>query len=304
MNAERCAICFEHRPFISLPCSCQVNYCTSCWDRALATSIAVRGCAQCPTCRSNFCADFNPETGGIDFSLDATGTASRAWRPRLYGKIKPLQIQMLRDYGASMAGNGKGRSGNTLAALAAGVSGEAGTPDRRTRQLPLCICGGELERVSSRVRILRMMEASEPSWRSEVPRTSDQEAIVKRLLASKLVPCDLCEGDATCTGHVWACKNGPRTMLHPAAFNVCEACFGLHVSPQVAKACARNQRRLDRRGRSCGSSAGRAPPARSPGTLPAINRASSLSARVRRCVESALAALPPLAQHAQSAGSE
>jgi len=289
MNEECCAICFEHRAFISLPCSCRVNYCTSCWDRALATSITVRGRAQCPTCRSDFCVDFNPEAGGLVFSQDTDGTAARDWRSRLYGKAKPVQIQMLRDFGASMAGGAKGYSGNTLTVAGAGVCQEAKVAERRTGRLPLCVCGGELERVSSRVRIFRLLEATDPSWRS---RISNHEALISRLLASALVTCDLCQEVATRTGHVWTCKNGQQTVLHPAAFDVCETCFALHAGQEVAKICVRNQRSLERRCNSCGHAARRAPPVRSHDTVPTNSPTSSLPARVRRFVESALASLP------------
>mmetsp|Transcript_67221 Transcript_67221/g.186225 ORF Transcript_67221/g.186225 Transcript_67221/m.186225 type:complete len:298 (+) Transcript_67221:46-939(+) len=281
MSEECCVICFEHRPFVSMPCPCQVNYCASCWDRALAASITARGRGQCPTCRSDFRVDFNPKTGGLVFALDASGRASHDWRSRLYGKAKPVQIKMLRDYGASMAGGAKGSSGNALAAAGAGVCGEAKVAECRKGRLPSCVCGGELERMSSRVRILLLVEASDPGWRSTVS-FSAQETAIARLMASKLVPCNLCQDDATRTGYVWTCKNGAETMLHPAGFDVCETCFALHVGPEVAKICARNQRRCH----SHGYSAGRASLARRHDILPAISH------RVLRFMESALDSLP------------
>mmetsp|Transcript_76562 Transcript_76562/g.211494 ORF Transcript_76562/g.211494 Transcript_76562/m.211494 type:complete len:319 (-) Transcript_76562:233-1189(-) len=288
-SEECCAICFEHHPFVSLPCSCRVNYCTSCWDRALAMSITVRGSARCPTCRSDFRVDFNPKTGGLMFSPDTDGTASRDWRSRLYRKTQPAQIQMLRDYGASMAGGAKGRGGNTLLAVGAGACGEAKTAERRKARLPPCVCGGELERVSSRVRILRVLEAVDSGWKSSIG-TSSQEAVIAQLSARKPVHCDLCQEDATRTGHVWTCKSGQQTVLHPAAFDVCEKCFALHVGLDVALTFARGQRGLERRSHSFGCAAGRVAPARGHDTTSATT--SSLPVMARRITGPALASQP------------
>merc|ERR1719401_2339003 len=97
-----CAICFEQCPFISLPCKCNVNYCKGCWSRALATSVTVRGIAQCPSCRTNFRVDFDTETTNLVFTPDDKGTGSKEWRSRLYCKARPAQIQCLRNYGEAM----------------------------------------------------------------------------------------------------------------------------------------------------------------------------------------------------------
>lgn len=60
---ECCAICFEHRDFVELPCACKVSYCSACWDRALAASVATHGRARCPSCRSVLRVDFDPVAG-------------------------------------------------------------------------------------------------------------------------------------------------------------------------------------------------------------------------------------------------
>lgn len=211
-------ICFEHRPFVKLPCSCRVNYCASCWDRALATSVSMRGLAQCPSCREAFRVDFNPDEGGLVFSPDTDGTASQDWRSRLYGKAKPVQIQLLRDFGESVAVQGPGAEANMIGA-------DLG-------QWPLCVCGAQLERVGSRVRIIRVLDEAEPGWRL---RSTEANGLLERLLASAFVTCDLCEQDATVSGFVWTCQSGPRTVLHPAAYDVCDKCFSQYAGPVAAR---------------------------------------------------------------------
>lgn len=66
-----CAICFdtfaERTP---LPCSCKIDYCTRCWDRALCQSFRTVRSARCPTCRSPVHVDFDPEHCRLVFSLD------------------------------------------------------------------------------------------------------------------------------------------------------------------------------------------------------------------------------------------
>lgn len=103
---------------------------------------------------------------------------------------------------------------------------------------PWCICGAPLERLSSRERILRMLEDTDKEWRS---RSRDNpDALIDRLLANSLVTCDLCEEDAVRSGAVWTCRSGPHTVLHPAAYDVCEHCFheysGRWREPQPAAA--------------------------------------------------------------------
>lgn len=234
---ECCAICFEHRPPIDLPCACQVNYCAACWDRALASSVTSRGHAQCPSCRSAFRVDFDAHTGGLVFSVDSDGTPSGEWRTRLYSKVKPVQIQLLRDYG-STAMTANQALPSTPSVAACGGSSYNGTECRRaagtTHDLPLCVCGAQLERVSSRSRILRMLEDTDSNWRSRVPQA---ENLVERLLSGALVTCDLCDEVATNSGCVWTCKNGPHTVLHPAAYDVCESCFARYAGSDVAAWC-------------------------------------------------------------------
>jgi len=208
--SEECAICFEPGNFVDLPCSCSIKYCSSCWDRALATSVTVRGRAQCPSCRSAFKVDFDTERGSLVFSKDPQGTAACDWRIQLYEKVRHVQIRLLQGYGNAMCQSPS--------------CGRCDTP-------PHCVCGAELEYISSRSRILRLLEDMDPSWRTRVA-----EDMVERLLESSLVTCDLCDKVAIRSKGLWTCKNGPHTVMHPAAYDVCEACFEKYSGVSSAQA--------------------------------------------------------------------
>jgi len=221
-----CAICFEHTPFVALPCACKIKYCAQCWDRALATSVSVRGRAQCPTCRSAFKIEFDVDTGNLVFSPDPEGTHACDWRSQLYVKVRNVQIRLLESYGKVVSGD---LSPGRLATAPKSPKSGAGECNGR---LPSCVCGAALEHISSRARILRMLEDTEPGWRSRVPQPED---LVLRLMNSSLVTCDLCDQIAISSGSVWTCQNGPHTVMHPAAYDVCDACFdrhsGIHFGP-------------------------------------------------------------------------
>lgn len=210
---EECAICFEPGTFVDLPCSCAIKYCTSCWDRALATSVTVRGRAQCPSCRSAFKVDFDTESSSLVFSKDPQGTAACDWRSQLYEKVRHVQIRLLQGYGNA-------------------TTAQSSSPScGRWDAIPHCVCGAELEHISSRSRILRFLEDMDSSWRHRIA-----DNMVERLLDSSLVTCDLCDKVAIRrpgSKGLWTCKNGPHTVMHPAAYDVCESCFekysGVHV---------------------------------------------------------------------------
>lgn len=198
---EECAICFESGNFVDLPCACSIKYCGSCWDRALAASVTVRGKAQCPSCRAAFNVDFDTDRGLLVFSKDPEGTGACDWRIQLYEKVRGVQIKLLQGYG--------------IAAL-----GPSPSSTSKTDTAPHCVCGAELEYITSRARIVRLLEDMDPNWRSR-----DTYDMVERLLESSLVTCDLCEKVAIRSKGLWTCKNGPHTVMHPAAYDVCEACF-------------------------------------------------------------------------------
>lgn len=167
---EECAICFEPGTFVDLPCSCAIKYCTSCWDRALATSVTVRGRAQCPSCRSAFKVDFDTESSSLVFSKDPQGTAACDGRSQLYEKVRHVQIRLLQGYGNA-------------------TTAQSSSPScGRWDAIPHCVCGAELEHISSRSRILRFLEDMDSSWRHRIA-----DNMVERLLDSSLVTCDLCD---------------------------------------------------------------------------------------------------------------
>jgi len=224
---DTCAICFEPGQFVKLPCSCALKYCSACWDRALATSVMTRGRAQCPSCRTAFKVDYDLNASSLVFATDPDGTPAADWRSNLYGKVKGVQIKVLEAY----------RDG--VASRDAKSEPEC---EHTCHMHPLCACGAELEHLSSQSRIVRLLEDMEPGWRSRVAEPDD---MVRRLIDSALVTCDLCEslalqgpGGEQCG--VWTCKNGPRTVMHPCAYDVCEGCFEKYAgsSPTDAKQCA------------------------------------------------------------------
>eukprot|EP00928_Gymnodinium_smaydae_P079230 TRINITY_DN6320_c1_g1_i1.p1 TRINITY_DN6320_c1_g1~~TRINITY_DN6320_c1_g1_i1.p1 ORF type:complete len:365 (-),score=93.82 TRINITY_DN6320_c1_g1_i1:201-1295(-) len=150
-DEEECIICFDALKAkggaVPLPCSCRVAYCASCWDRALASSMATCGRALCPSCRCPMRVDFDAVSGRLTFStLRGRGGGGRAsgageeasaafgagfgsgdnWRKRLYEQAMPLQIRLLQRYGASTSGRPLVDAGATADASAA--SGGAGEP--------------------------------------------------------------------------------------------------------------------------------------------------------------------------------
>jgi len=138
----QCVICFEAlEHVVALPCDCRVDYCSSCWDRALAHSFNACGQARCPTCRGPVRVDFDAQSGRLVFSRDplqndagaervdaeaeaeaaegAAGDAAqdaelpaqgelngaaqrmRRTRDRLIQQARPAQVQILQRYGSA-----------------------------------------------------------------------------------------------------------------------------------------------------------------------------------------------------------
>jgi hypothetical protein len=121
------------------------------------------------------------------------------------------------------------RGGGTVGFEASDVCGEVHGDCKSL--VPHCVCGAPLEHVSQRARIIRMLEDTDPGWRSRV--TGPVDTFFERLVASALVSCDLCDEDVTQSAAVWTCKNGPHTVLHPAAYDVCERCFEKYAGRAV-----------------------------------------------------------------------
>eukprot|EP00930_Biecheleria_cincta_P070731 TRINITY_DN58345_c0_g1_i1.p1 TRINITY_DN58345_c0_g1~~TRINITY_DN58345_c0_g1_i1.p1 ORF type:complete len:307 (-),score=34.13 TRINITY_DN58345_c0_g1_i1:291-1211(-) len=208
-----CAICFEQGPFVNLPCHCKLKYCTCCWDRALATSVTICGRAQCPSCRSAFKVDYDVNASSLVFTADSEGAPARDWQTKLYGKVKGVQIKILESFSTDCF-----YMGETL---------EEEGRDNTCQIQPACVCGAELEHISSRARIVRLLEDMQPDWRSGA---ADPEGLIHRMLDNAVVTCDICNNVALETNGagpdcVWTCTNGPHTLMHPRAYDVCETCF-------------------------------------------------------------------------------
>jgi len=217
-----CAICFETRPFMILPCACKLAYCATCWNRAMAQSVKVRGQAQCPSCRMALCIDLDPDTGNISFSRQDSGANQNEWQSRLSSAAKFVQIRLLKKYGSIV------RNPSTAAsewATSPWTATTAKSPDqsaidpmsglpRHMLNKPLCVCGGSLDHVTNRNRILRLQEEFEADSRHK---------------ASYVITCDLCDTDVPPTSSLWTCEDGCRSVLHPAAHDICEPCFSKYV---------------------------------------------------------------------------
>uniref|UniRef100_A0A7S1FHW6 RING-type domain-containing protein n=1 Tax=Noctiluca scintillans TaxID=2966 RepID=A0A7S1FHW6_NOCSC len=190
-----CGICFEPVEGcpVLLPCACRADYCGTCWDRALASSMILRGTASCPSCRATVRVDFDAGACQLRFSLTSTTPLFDDTRSRLYEQARPAQIQLLRSYGV------------------------AANDDHRTSDdgAPKCVCGSQLTCLSLRERVFRYV--------AEVGRL--RRTRVEELIAAPPIRCDLCNGRVGANGSVWTCENGRRTVLHAASYDVCESCF-------------------------------------------------------------------------------
>ncbi|CAE8643155.1 unnamed protein product, partial [Polarella glacialis] len=180
------------------------------------------------------------------------------WRKRLYEQAKPMQIQLLQEYGA------KFRCSSLQGPLAAGgepspAAADSGTADRvmgdepaasaadeaaaeptlgascssssrspgdrsptdSAQEPPRCVCGSRLACTSVRERVMSFIAEETP-----VPLSN---SLLERLMLRPPIMCDLCSQQVSPAGNVWTCENGRRTVLHSVAYDVCEACFAYHA---------------------------------------------------------------------------
>lgn len=144
------------------------------------------------------------------------------WRARLYDKAKSTQIKLLQDFGQVAKGTDFMSSGlDEPREPYCGIR-ILSARDQLASPEPQCICGSSWERIDKRERISRLLKDTEPGWRSWTP---EEEQRVESLAMGSLVTCDLCTEPAMRSGFLWTCKKGPHTLLHPAAYDVCEPCF-------------------------------------------------------------------------------
>jgi hypothetical protein len=260
-----CAICYEAVDLldgaVSLPCACRATFCHTCWDRALAYSITACGIARCPSCRCPVRVDFDIVLERLVFSRarvvafrGVAGSRFRNaasvedarhddWQQRLYQQAKPTQIHLLRQYGGR-APVGQGRpvrpwgpwprttNADESESQAAEHSSRSSSPpsssasssdinEEEQIMMPRCICGSSLRHISVPDRVRAFV--------NEDVATPAPPSMVERLLASPPIFCDICDRRLGPSNWVWTCENGRRTVLHAAAYDVCEACFEFHV---------------------------------------------------------------------------
>jgi len=279
-----CIICYEAvgalGGAVALPCNCKCVFCHTCWDRSLAASISACGLARCPSCRCPMRVDFNISLNRLVFSkaLDAYRDYGYEytwdhddWQRRLYQQAKPTQIRLLRQYGGRMSASLGGVAvrpwGPWPRALdappneshdsSASSSDSDRSPSPPSSSVvecatdgsngPRCVCGSSLHHISvqERVRVFVTEEA----------RVPPPQHFVERLLASPPIFCDICDRRLGPTSGVWTCENGGRTVLHAAAYDVCEACFAFHVHGDMSLAISsyRDPSRLRRKGGRIGT---------------------------------------------------
>eukprot|EP00929_Paragymnodinium_shiwhaense_P077164 TRINITY_DN39720_c0_g1_i1.p1 TRINITY_DN39720_c0_g1~~TRINITY_DN39720_c0_g1_i1.p1 ORF type:complete len:318 (+),score=46.95 TRINITY_DN39720_c0_g1_i1:90-1043(+) len=250
-GGEDCAVCYEPLSErggpVVLPCACRTSYCLSCWDRSLAVSVASSGAARCPSCRSAMEVDFDPAHRTLRFSClppmptddggKAAQQATQRWRERLFKKALPVQIRLLRDYGrraCSGAGGLDKESGSTEDAARV-LQHDAGCLAAEQKDLtkcvvdsPGCVCGGHLQHVGVRERVLAFV--------AETTSISSPETVIDRLIETPPLVCDICDRMITKNESVWTCENGQTTIMHAGSYDVCEQCFSKHALSRAGPA--------------------------------------------------------------------
>jgi len=205
-----CVICFEPIAAldgaVSLPCDCRVLYCHRCWDRALAASMTSCGRPLCPSCRCAMWVDFDATSGRLFFARAPALAAGDMqlvddWRTRLCEQARPRQIGLLQRFGETVTK----RSPDAL---------------DETSMHPSCVCGSKLHCISVRDRVMTYVE-EEAKGRAPL-------SVIQRLMERPPIGCDLCDQRVDPSSMIWTCENGQRTVLHAAAYDVCEQCFVLY----------------------------------------------------------------------------
>jgi len=181
------------------------------------------------------------------------------WQQRLYEEAKPTQIHLLQQFGGRLP-IGQGvvvrpwgpwprvfsklysqssqsssstdsprsiRSSSSFSSSDTSMSIELDgwLPSQETQDdseaNPRCVCGSSLRHVSVHDRVRAFVHEETP-----VPPPPH---LLERLMANPPIFCDICDRRVGPSHRVWTCENGRRTVLHAAAYDVCEACFAFHV---------------------------------------------------------------------------
>jgi len=257
-----CAICMSNMAdSVSLPCSCKVDYCRTCWDKALARSLTSQGQPSCPTCRCPILVDFDADTCLLKFSRadpDSDEHKASCTVDRLAHQAQPAQTRLLKTYGDARPhlkdiAQGEVEVLKTLSIeelkehiknLGGDCHGCAEKDDHvqllkrlggpeaalwaqlREEEKPKCVCNSHLVRTSikERHRSYRMLRGSDAE--SDLARF----AMLSMQNALSII-CDVCDGEVTVVGggYCWTCQNGDGTVLHASNYDVCDRCFMKHA---------------------------------------------------------------------------
>jgi len=216
--ATQCAICFEVvSQGIELPCSCKVDYCLRCWDRALAKSFNACAKPRCPTCRTPVRVDFDAQTGSLIFAPEGDDEDAEQTRRRIAAQMRPVQVQLLQEFGAEHPlGEEDVRGGLIAAAAFAARLAWSGTA-------PRCVCGSVLERVTLHERARRFF--------IQAGQWLDSERLAPVLAAGWVrIVCDLCSEPLDLEQpDVWVCEQGDSTIKHATSNDVCTRCMIQHA---------------------------------------------------------------------------
>jgi len=246
-----CAICFNEMDHgADLPCACLVEYCVTCWDRALAQSFQDSGQAKCPTCRMSIHVDYDAEKLQLIF-----GKADRQEVPhqrsaqhlfqhqhRLAAQAMPAQIRFLQEFGEQLPVDIR----ETSLCVSSGSSDAVSSLGARCAEAastgPSCVCGVMLERVSGLERARRWCTMNAPHVAVD---SITFNHIVEEMLSQSASYCDLCDEHLPPGGAVWTCQNGNRTILHANAFDVCDLCLVRNACTGVSVECTNVQPQCD-----------------------------------------------------------
>jgi len=303
-----CAICFDafDEP-TPLPCACKIDYCTKCWDRALAQSFKSTLHARCPTCRSPVHVDFDPERCRLVFSLDTRPTVDLAGMRQLHASAVggspearqqllelrqrvaqdhadtvnrlavqaiPVQTRLLQQFGAAnphlvqfafsedgvrhavedgagalndastealahhlsalgRAEASRGAPGEEVLGGLLDAVGGSGTllASRRASAdgvvvTPKCVCGDTLRRLQGKDRVSHKLISD--GFAHGSPQFVHTMASHQRRDSCGVI-CDICDAKVTWVAAVWTCVAGTSTILHPASYDICDACFMKHT---------------------------------------------------------------------------
>lgn len=96
----------------------------------------------------------------------------------------------------------------------------------QTEDLPSCVCGSSLLRVSGEERTMRCCDKMQ-ILQGASRDSHNYRLVFERLKAmqSSICFCDLCGTSVPTQNAVWTCKNGDSTILHATSYDVCDECF-------------------------------------------------------------------------------